>query len=466
MGEAGAGRRDARSTSTSPHVLFVDDELNNLELFRLHFGEEVPLLTAQSGEEALSVIEHADVGLVLTDERMPGMTGIELLARLVEHWPDIVRVIVSAYSDADRLLSAINRGHAHEYVVKPWDPDEMRSCIERGLEMARRRRLLAARAEMADALEQDLGRARDVHGLVVGSSAMSTTIAAARKAAQSGSTVLLRGETGTGKELLARLIHEESDRRGGPFVRVACAALSEGVLESELFGHERGAFTGAHALRRGRFELAHGGTIFLDEVGDVSPRLQVSLLRVLQEKEIERVGASTTLRVDVRVIAATHRNLEELVRSGSFRSDLFYRLNVIPIFVPPLRDRREDVLPLLLHMVKKHGGRGRERHLAADAVNALTRYGWPGNVRELENLVQRALVMATSDELTLEDFCLDLGRSLDPAPSSVREAARNAEAEELRELLLHHGGNCARAARALGIPRTTLLARAKRHGLL
>lgn len=456
----------AREAMALPRVLYVDDELNNLSLFRLHFEEEVSLLTAQSGAEALTILEREDVGLVLTDERMPGMTGIELLARMVERWPDAVRVIVSAYSDAERLLSAINRGHAHEYVVKPWDPDEMRACIARGLEVAKRRRLLAARAAMADALEHDLRRGFDVLRLVGGSAAMNATLAAARKAAQADSTVLLRGETGTGKELLAQLIHEESPRRDGPFVRVACAALSEGVLESELFGHERGAFTGAHTARRGRFELAHGGTIFLDEVGDISARLQVSLLRVLQEKEIERVGASSPIPVNVRVVAATHQNLEAMVRDGEFRSDLFYRLNVIPIRVPPLRERRDDVVPLLRHMIAKHGGRRSGSRVAQEAVEALTRYGWPGNVRELENLVQRALVMATSEELTLEDFCLELGSTLARDAGSVREAARSADAEALRELLLHHGGNCARAARALGIPRTTLLARAKRHGLL
>ncbi len=446
-------------------VLYVDDEPNNVTLFRLHFGDELPLLTASSGREALELLEREDVAMVLTDERMPQMSGIQLLAALVEHHPDIVRVIVSAYSDADRVLGAINQGHAHEYVVKPWAVDEMRACIARGREVARRRRDLRARAELADALHDELRRDANVERMVCGTAAFAQTVAAARRAADSDSTVLLRGETGTGKEVLARAIHDQSPRSQGPFVRVDCALLADGVLESELFGHERGAFTGAVSARRGRFELAHGGSIFLDEIGDISPHAQLALLRVLQERSLERVGGNSAIRVDVRVIAATHRDLERRIAEGTFREDLFYRLNVLPIRVPPLRDRRDDVPALLRHMVKKHARRRPAPDIADEALHALMRYGWPGNVRELENVVQRALVMATGEHLTLEDFCLDLRAGALPA-GNVREEARSSEHDELRALLLEHGGNCARAARALGIPRTTLLARAKKHALL
>ena len=454
---------DRREQGGEPAVLFVDDEPNNLTLFRLHFGAEIPLLTAKSGREALDLLAREDVCMVLTDERMPGMSGIELLAAMVDLFPDVVRVIVSAYSDAERVLRAINQGHAHEYVVKPWTVDDMRACIARGREIARRRRELRVRAELAEAMHEDLRRDHASSRMVIGSGAFAQAATAARRAAESESTVLLRGETGTGKELLARSIHDQSARHAGPFVRVDCASLAEGVLESELFGHERGAFTGAVRSRRGRFELADRGTIFLDEIGDISPHAQLALLRVLQEREVERVGGSAPLRVDVRVIAATHQDLEARVTSGEFRQDLFYRLNVIPIFVPALRDRRQDIPALLEHMVAKHALRRPVPPIAEEALNVLMRYGWPGNVRELENVVQRALVMATGSELTLEDFCLDLRVA---APASVRSEAKNAEHEELRALLLEHGGNCARAARALGIPRTTLLARAKKHGLL
>ncbi|MBI3199934.1 MAG: sigma-54-dependent Fis family transcriptional regulator [Myxococcales bacterium] len=456
---------DSRANEGEAAILFVDDELNNLTLFRLHFGGEMPLFTAQSGREALELLEREDVCMVLTDERMPGMSGIELLATLVDRHPDVVRVIVSAYSDAERVLRAINQGHAHEYVVKPWTIEEMRGCIARGREVARRRRELRFRAEMSDALHEDLQRDHDAARMVRGSGAFAQTAAAALRAAEGDSTVLLLGETGTGKEMLARSIHDASPRKAGPFVRVDCASLAEGVLESELFGHERGAFTGAVRTRRGRFELAQRGTIFLDEIGDISAHAQLALLRVLQERELERVGGNASIRVDVRVIAATHQDLEARVASGQFRQDLYYRLNVIPILVPPLRDRRGDIPELLAHMVAKHSPRRPPPRVTDEALSALTRYGWPGNVRELENVVERALVMSTSDELTLEDFCLDL-RAAVPAPGNVREEARSAEQEELRALLLEHGGNCARAARALGIPRTTLLARAKKHGLL
>src|SRR5262249_21196043 len=286
--------------------------------------------TAKSGSEALDLLTREAVSVLLTDERMPGMSGIELLARTLERWPDVVRVIVSAYTDAARLLLAINRGHAHEYVVKPWEREELRACIERALAMAERRRDLSARAELCDLNESDLADSWRSGLLVTHNDAFLAMIDVARKAARSEAGVLITGETGTGKELVARLIHESSGRSRGPFVRVNCAALAEGVLESELFGHEQSAFTGASRATRGRFELAQDGRLFLDEVGDISAKTQVSLLRVLQEKEIERVGGNTTIRVNARIIGATHRNLARLVREGRFREDLYYRLNVVP----------------------------------------------------------------------------------------------------------------------------------------
>ncbi|WP_224366282.1 sigma-54-dependent transcriptional regulator [Hyalangium versicolor] len=464
--------------SRSP-VLYVDDEPDNLELFRLHFEEDFEVRTATNGPEALVLIERERIGLILTDERMPGMSGIELLSQVVSRWPETVRVIVSAYNDADRLLAAINRGHAHEYIVKPWDAKELRGCVERGLAMVESRRRLTSRAELAEVLEQDAREERDAGNIIGASGGLQATLQQARRAAQSDATVLIHGETGTGKELIARFIHEESRRATGPFVRVNCAALAEGVLESELFGHEQGAFTGAVKTRRGRFELAHGGTIFLDEIGDISPRLQVSLLRVLQEREFERVGGNQTLRVNVRVIAATHRNLAQLSTEGRFREDLYYRLNVLPLTVPALRQRPQDLEALVTHFIAKHGGPYRHVRVGPGVVEALARYRWPGNVRELENLVQRALVQAQGEELLLDDFCLTLSPVApalatnreptpgpEPLPGTVREEVRRSEMEQLRELLVQHGGNCSSAARALGIPRTTLISRAKKHGLL
>jgi DNA-binding NtrC family response regulator len=441
-------------------VLYVDDEPDNLALFELQFGSDFAVETAGSGAEALERLARADFALLMTDERMPGMTGIDLLGRVVERWPDVVRMIVSAYGDAHRLLLAINRGHAHEYVLKPWAKDELTACLDRGLTVAARRRALVARAEISEVYERDVREA--VEGVVSGSG-LERTMSLARRAAQTDATVLVTGETGTGKEVIARVVHDCSPRAAGPFIRVNCGALAETLLESELFGHEAGAFTGAQRARRGRFELAHGGTVFLDEIGDISPKMQVSLLRVLQEKEIERVGGSTPLKVNARVVAATHRDLPRLVAAGSFREDLYYRLNVVPITVPPLRERPHDLEPLVRHFLAKHARRSPPL-LDDDVLPRLREYGWPGNVRELENLVQRALALCGGEVLTVEDFCLTL-----PAPRAnvdVREQAREVEAEQLRGLLIAHGGNLARAARALGVPRTTLLGRARRHGLV
>ncbi|HLK90044.1 MAG TPA: sigma-54 dependent transcriptional regulator [Polyangia bacterium] len=446
-------------------VLFVDDEPDNLDLFRLQFSRQMPVLTACGAEAALALLAERNIGVLATDERMPGMSGIDLLATASRRWPEVVRMIVSAYSDSNRLLLAINRGHAHEYVLKPWDRDDLGACLNRALAMARRRRALAADLERGLRLEEDLRRDHDVGRLVGATSGLKATIDVCQRAAQSAATVLITGETGTGKELVARYVHEHSARASGPFVRVNCAALADGVIESELFGHEQGAFTGASRVRRGRFELASGGTIFLDEIGDVSARLQILLLRVLQEGELERVGGNVTLRTDVRVLAATHRDLPQRIAEGLFREDLYYRLNVIPVHVPPLRARPEDIPSLLAHFVRKHGGAGPAPHVEATVAARLCEYAWPGNVRELENVVQRALALAgDGGVLTIEDFCLDL--ALPPSATDVRDDARRHEAEQLRSLLISHGGNCARAASALGIPRTTLASRAKRLGLL
>jgi transcriptional regulator with GAF, ATPase, and Fis domain len=287
------------------------------------------------------------------------------------------------------------------------------------------------------------------------------------RAAQVDATVLILGETGTGKELVARSLHELGPRRRGPFVALNCAALPEGLIESELFGHEQGAFTGAAKSRKGRFELAQKGTLFLDEIGDISARLQVTLLRVLQHRAIERVGTGAAIPVDVRIVAATHRDLPALVREGRFREDLYYRLNVVPLRVPPLRERKQDLPDLVRHFVGKWlhlvpGGRA--PRLAPGLLNALAGYSWPGNVRELENMVQRALVLCDGERLTLNDFVFSCPW-VEPA-GSVRAEAQESEARQLRELLLAHGGNCARAARASGIPRTTLVSRARKLGLL
>ena len=443
-------------------VLFVDDEEANLEVYRLHFEGEFPIRTTKSGREALEILARDDVLLVVTDERMPGMTGIELLGHVAARWPAVGRIIVSAYSDATRLLAAINRGRANEYVVKPFDPEELRACIERSLATARRTRSLVAQAGRAAVLEEEARSAFETANIVGADGGLAATMAAVRRAAASDATLLLLGETGTGKELIARFVHEESSRRDGPFIRVNCAALPEGTLESELFGHERGAFTGALATRQGRFELADRGTIFLDEIGDISPKTQVSLLRVLQEREIERVGGQKPIAVDVRVVVATHHDLRKLVANGRFREDLFYRLNVVAITLPPLRERRGDIVPLVKRFAQKYAP-NRCVEVPPEVSAGLSQYDWPGNVRELENLVHRAIVMSTGDALTIEDFCLQI---VPPQEATERDRMRNQDREKMRQQLVAHGFNCTRAAKAAGMPRTTFVGRAKKHGLI
>ena len=443
-------------------LLYVDDEASNLELFQLTFGEQYAVRTALSGAEGLELLDKEDIGLILTDERMPGMSGIEFLERVVQRAPDSVRVIVSAYADADRLLRAINRGHAHEYILKPWNADDLRACLDRGLAMVQRRRQLLAKAASAEALHRDLRHERDPNSIIGEQGGLREALSAARRAADSDATVLLLGETGTGKELVARAVHDASPRATGPFIAVNSAALAEGTMESELFGHEKGAFTGAHRGSVGRFELANRGTLFLDEIGDISQRMQVALLRAIQEREFCRVGGTRTIRVDVRLVVATHRDLEQLVEAGDFRRDLYYRLNVLPITIPPLRQRPQDIPALIGHFVRKYRRGGRSRRVDDLAVEALQQYAWPGNVRELENVVQRALVLGHGDVLTLEDFCL----RLELPAQNVRQQAQRREVEELRRQLLEHGGNLARVARTLGVPRTTLVSRAKKYGLI
>ena len=291
------------------------------------------------------------------------------------------------------------------------------------------------------------------------------TLALCRKVAQSDTSVLIRGETGTGKEVLARYIHEQSPRAEGPFIKVNCAALSETLLESELFGHEKGAFTDARQQRIGRFELADGGTILLDEIGDISSKLQVRLLRVLQEREFERVGGTKTLSTNVRVIAASHRDLEASVERGDFRQDLYYRLNVFPMQVPALRERSQDIELLLVHFLNKYKHLSRIKPtLSDDLVPALRDYDWPGNIRELENMVQRALVILDGDILESHHFYFEVPRS---APNKdIRSARQEKQKEEMHQALLEHEGNCSRAAKALGLARTTFLSRAKKYELL
>src|SRR5687767_4465808 len=381
-------------------ILLVDDEQDNLDAFRFNFRKTFDILTATSGPEALTILENKDVAVVVTDQRMPKMTGVELLREVRQRQPDSVGIILTAFTDVDVLIEAINLGQVYRYITKPWDAKEVRGVLQYAIErfhLQRENKKLAAQlAEYTGYLNQQLHGEFDFGNIIGDSAALREVLSKVEQVAPTISTVLLRGETGTGKELVAHAIHINSPREEKPFVRVNCASLAPGVLESELFGHEKGSFTGAMQRRPGRFELADTGTLFLDEVGDLPMEIQIKLLRTLQEREFERVGGSETIKVDVRVVSATNRDLETMIHEGKFREDLYYRLNVFPIHLPPLRDRIEDLPRLVEHFIAKFTRLAGKtlRGISQEAVTMMQTYSWPGNVRELENVVERAIIVA------------------------------------------------------------------------
>jgi DNA-binding NtrC family response regulator len=449
-------------------ILYVDDERANLDVFRRSFDEEFRVLVAGSGPDALTLLETESVGVLVSDQRMDPMTGIELLTRVATRWPRVTRMLLTAYSDRELLLQAIQLGKVHDYVLKPWRGDDLGLRLRAGLDAFKRARAGAEAEIERDILKEEI-KEQTASGMIGLEGDLSEVATLIGRVAPTDATVMIRGESGSGKELVARELHRRSSRAERPFVRVNCAAFSEGVLESELFGHEAGAFTGAKQARIGRFEQANGGTLFLDEIGDVSPAVQVRLLRVLQERELERVGGNRTVKIDIRVVAATHRDLETMVRSGEFRQDLFFRLNVVPIVVPPLRHRAGDLAALARHFVEHFCRQlGKRVEISAAALDGLARYDWPGNVRELRNVVERAVVLADgSPLLEPEDFTFDMAKSPAVAVAhsradSIFEQIAAVEAEKIKDALRRAGGSRARAARLLGIARTTLNDKLKR----
>jgi DNA-binding NtrC family response regulator len=464
-------------------VIVVDDEPEQLQVFRLNFRKDFDLHLAASGSEALEMLRGQDAAVLLTDQRMPNMTGVDLLVQAKDVRPDTVRIVVTAYKDAGSILDAVNKGDVYRYVVKPWNVDEMRITIRRAIErfvMTKENQRLVDQLKAVNAyLEQEIQHDYDWSAIVGAQGGLKKVMEDVGKVASTPrSTVLIRGETGTGKELIARSIHYASPRAGKPLVKINCAAIPETLLESELFGYEKGAFTGAEKRKPGRFDLADGGTIFLDEIGDISSALQTKLLRVVQEREFERVGGLETIKVDVRVISATHRNLEQMVQEGKFREDLYFRLNVFPINVPPLRKRQNDIPELARYFLRRHAhdnGRPFLKDFSADAMARLVSYPWPGNVRELENVIERAVILCTEGErIDAADLrFLDLGAR--PKQAELSEAASpeaplpdvldRIEREELVRAMEEAQGSKAAAARALGINRSTLYYRLRKHGL-
>jgi DNA-binding NtrC family response regulator len=434
-------------------ILIVDDEPFNLDLLEqeltdLGYSTE----RAGDGAQALSKIDNANPDLVLLDYRMPDMNGIEVLQAVRRSHKELPVVIITAHGSIELAVEAVKAG-ADDFITKPFDPEHLALVVQRCLARAQ----LQANVEF---LAQELGgRNRMIAGE---SEAMRQVIAAAQKAAASKSTVLLLGESGTGKELFARSIHEWSERRLKPFVAVNCAGLGKELLESELFGHEKGAFTGAHQLKKGKLELAHGGTVFFDEIGDLALELQTKLLRVLQEREFERVGGTTPISVDLRIIAATNRDLEAAVKSGTFRQDLYHRLNVIALTLPPLRQRKADISALASYFLERFAAETKKNFsvIADEAREKLIAYDWPGNIRELANVIERAVVLGEGPQLTLHHLPARVLGAQPAAPlteASYHEALNSYRRELIVRALAEAQGSRSAAAKALGMHRTHLV---------
>ena len=442
-------------------VLVVDDESNARNaLGELLREEGYGVETAADGFKALAKFDDFSPDLVLTDLRMPGMDGLELLRTVRKRESEVPVIVMTAHGAVDTAVAAMREGAA-DYLAKPLNFDELSLVVERALE---RRRL---RAE-AGQLRERLSEKQKLHNIVGSSAAMQNVYDTIRRVAQSRASVLVTGESGTGKELVAAAIVENSPRATKPFVKLHCAALAETLLESELFGHERGSFTGAVARRDGRFQQADGGTLFLDEIGELTPATQVKLLRFLQEHEFQRVGGNETVKVDVRIIAATNRDLTALVKEGKFREDLFYRLNVVSIDVPPLRNRPADVPLLAMHFLKKYAAEnGRNvKGFSDESLDRMSKYAWPGNVRELENAVERAVVVCRGEEIAASDLpptVAPSGSKSDGVPVLPGSTMADVEKYAILKTLEHVGGSTRRAADMLDISARTIQYRLKEY---
>jgi DNA-binding NtrC family response regulator len=452
-------------------ILIVDDE----KLIRWSLAERLRsagyrTVEAEDGASAFEALDEHTIDLVLLDYKLPDMTGHDILARVRAEHPAISVTIMTAHSTVDRAVEAMKLG-AFDYLNKPFDYDEMVAGVGRALEATRLRRELRR-------LREEQQERYGVGNLVGRSPAMRDVFVMIRKvAASTATTVLVQGESGTGKDLVAKAIHFSSYRAGAPFMNITCSALPETLLESELFGHERGAFTDAHQQKKGLFELAHGGTVFLDEIGDMGLTLQAKLLRFLEDKTFKRVGGARDISVDVRIVAATNRDLEAAVRERAFREDLYYRLKVIPIYLPPLRERCEDIFILVEHFVDTFNRDFKKttEGFTDEAMEHLMAYGWPGNVRELRNVVERAMILENKDLLGLEDLPPELGGPAPAAPSAATESAvplpaegvvlEEVERDLVAQALERTGGNQTRAARLLGISRDALRYKIKKFGL-
>jgi DNA-binding NtrC family response regulator len=451
-----------------PFVLIVDDDKNTRDGLERALHNNYAVQTVESADRALRIMEDRDVDVMLSDVRMPGMDGLTLLQRALGRNPKLVCILLTAYGNVETAVEAMKRG-AFDFLMKPVNLDHLDLVLRRALHSR------DVESENTD-LRVQLDDKFNLQNIIGSSPVMQQVFDMIRQAGPTQATVLIQGESGTGKELVAHALHRLSTRAKGPFVAVHCAALAPTLLESELFGHEKGAFTGAGSQRRGRFEMADGGTLFLDEISETDAAVQVKLLRVLEEREFERVGGSEKVGVDIRLIAATNRNLRTLVEEGKFREDLFFRLDVVNINLPPLRDRIEDVPLLCGHFLREFSEKNEKKvdEITPDAVNILSSYSWPGNVRELRNTIEKMVVLARSGKLTARDIppgIRDAARSspvsatsrIEPGAAMSGITISGAEKALIIEALKRHGGNRTKAAKDLAISRRTLHRKLKEY---
>lgn len=440
------------------HILIIDDDIDYVSLISKYLqAKGMTVLRAGSIKEGQEIIKAEDPEVVLLDVILPDHSGVENVAMIKGMNEEIPIIMVSGHDDTKLVVGAMRAG-ASDYLKKPVDHNELINKINKLIDM---------RATQYS--EHELESTNE-YGVIIGKSALTRqVIREVSKVANADAPVLLRGETGTGKSLIAQIIHARSRRKDKPCVTINCAAIPENLLESEFFGHEKGSFTGAIREKIGKFEFANGGTIFLDEIGELSPELQVKLLRVLQGQEFERVGGLKTIRVDVRIIAATNRNLEKAIQEHHFREDLFYRLNVLPIYIPSLRQRKEDISVLVEHFVKYYSRKCNKRFdpLTDVVMENLVQYDWPGNIRELQNVIERAIILAREPHLRLTDFIINNGTMLQPKPvhAEIVTSLRDLEYQALLKAIKQTGGNLSQAAKLLGVGRDTIYRRLKKYGI-
>lgn len=444
-------------------ILVVDDKASARKILQQRLGKDgYSVIEAEDEDVAIELLRNNSVDLILTDVRMKEHdSGVELLRVVKRDYPNLPVILITAFGTVPQAVQSMKEG-AEDYIERPYNTEALMVRIERAMQ---KRQLV----EENRFLREELHLRGDFSDIIGKSKKLKDVLDIVRKVAKSDAAVLIRGESGTGKDLIVQAIHNNSARRDKPFIRAECAAYAEGVLESELFGHEKGAFTSAFRGRMGRFELANGGTIFLDEIGDISPSTQLKLLRVLQDKTFERVGGSKPITVDVRIIAATNKNLEEAIQKGFFRQDLYYRINVVPIYLPPLRERREDIPDLVYHFIKRFAGKvsNRIKSVSPEAMELMTNYEWRGNIRELENAIERAMVLSDGDRILPEHLPLptEMVMNQDIAKAGTLEQVESLEKKLIMEALQQANWVRTKAAAILGIKRSTLNYKMEKHGI-